>query len=110
MTAGSTELVDRSEVRLSAKTGEGLDLLRAVLLARIGWEPAGEVQFIARERHLQALEEAQMALEKAASHGKAIELFAEELRLAQKALGRITGDYTPDDLLGEIFSRFCIGK
>lgn len=108
--AGCSEMTDRTELRLSAKTGQGLELLRKALLSSIGWQPAGEVQFIARERHLQALEEARGALEKAAACGNAIELFAEELRLAQQALGRITGEFSADDLLGEIFSRFCIGK
>ena len=108
--AGIVELAGRTELRLSAKTGEGLDLLRQVLLRSIGWQPAGEVQFVARERHLQALREAQGALEQAAGSGHAIELFAEELRLAQQALARITGEFSADDLLGEIFSRFCIGK
>jgi tRNA modification GTPase len=65
---------------------------------------------MARERHLRALQEADSALARAAGQDKAIELFAEELRLAQRALGEITGQFSPDDLLGEIFSRFCIGK
>ncbi len=108
--AGISEMAGQTEIRLSAKTGEGLDLLRQVLLRSIGWQPAGEVQFVARERHLQALTEAQGALEKAAGSGHAIDLFAEELRLAQQALTRITGEFSADDLLGEIFSRFCIGK
>ncbi len=108
--AGVSELADRTELRLSAKTGEGLDLLRQALLRSIGWQPTGEVQFVARERHLQALEEASGALERATDNGQAIELFAEELRLAQRALARITGEFSADDLLGEIFSRFCIGK
>lgn len=107
---GLSETTHRTELRLSAKTGEGLDLLRQALLRSIGWQPAGEVQFVARERHLQALGEAQAALEKAAGNGHAVELFAEELRLAQLALARITGEFSADDLLGEIFSRFCIGK
>lgn len=103
-------MAGRTEIRLSAKTGEGLDLLRQALMTSIGWQPAGEVQFIARERHLQALQEAAAALDKAARSGNAIELFAEELRLGQLALARITGEFSADDLLGEIFSRFCIGK
>jgi tRNA modification GTPase len=105
-----TETADRTEIRLSAKTGEGLEFLRQALLHSIGWQPAGEVQFVARERHLQALTEAQHALERAAAGQDAVELFAEELRLAQQALARITGEFSADDLLGEIFSRFCIGK
>jgi tRNA modification GTPase len=65
---------------------------------------------MARERHLRALLQAEKHLEKASLEGARAELFAEELRLAQDALNEITGEFTPDDLLGEIFSRFCIGK
>lgn len=108
--AGISDVAGRTELRLSAKTGQGMDLLRQALLAGIGWQPPGEVQFIARERHLQALQEAAAALESAADSDNAIEILAEELRLAQAALGRITGEFSADDLLGEIFSRFCIGK
>jgi tRNA modification GTPase len=98
------------EVWLSAKTGAGLDLLRHALLEALGWRPGEEPQFIARERHVTALREAQEALDRAATRLEALELFAEELRLSQNALNRITGEFTADDLLGEIFSRFCIGK
>ncbi len=98
------------EIRLSAKTGAGLELLRAKILQVVGWRPAEEAQFMARERHLRALQEAEAALARASGETKAIELFAEELRLAQQALGEITGQFSADDLLGEIFSRFCIGK
>lgn len=108
--ADCADETSHTEIRLSAKTGQGLNLLHDALLRGIGWQPAEEVQFLARERHLQALEEAREALKKAASSGTAIELFAEELRMAQRALGRITGEFSADDLLGEIFSRFCIGK
>jgi tRNA modification GTPase len=98
-----------TEIRLSAKTGEGVELLRAAILRGAGWQPSGEAQFMAR--HLHALAEAEAALSRAADQGAiALELFAEELRLAQLALGKITGTVTADDLLGEIFSRFCIGK
>lgn len=97
-------------VWLSAKTGDGIELLREALLDTLGWRGAGEGLFMARERHLQALTEAQGHLEQAAQQTRQLELFAEELRLTQEALGAITGEYTPDDLLGEIFSRFCIGK
>lgn len=110
---GSSEISveGQIEIRLSAKTGDGVDLLRAAILRAAGWQPAGEVQFMARERHLHALADAESALGRAADQGsRAIELFAEELRLAQNALGRITGAVSSDDLLGEIFSRFCIGK
>jgi tRNA modification GTPase len=98
------------EIRLSAKTGAGMDLLRKALLEELGWRPGAEPQFIARERHVQALQTARAALDRAQDRFEALELFAEELRLAQQALARITGEFTADDLLGEIFSRFCIGK
>jgi tRNA modification GTPase len=97
-------------IRLSAKTGEGVEALRAWLLATAGWRPHGEGLFMARERHLEALARAGKCLLEAERHSQAFELFAEELRLAQKALGLITGEVTADDLLGEIFGRFCIGK
>ncbi len=99
----------RSRVWLSAKTGAGIDGLRKSLLEAIGWQ-GGEGLFMARERHIRALEEARAHLERATRQGRHLELFAEELRLAQEALGAITGDFTSDDLLGEIFGRFCIGK
>jgi len=76
----------------------------------VGWRANGEGLFMARERHVQALERAAAHLERAGRQGGKLELFAEELRLAQEALGAITGEYTSDDLLGEIFSRFCVGK
>ena len=97
-------------VYLSAKTGAGLDLLRAQLLRVVGWQPSGEGAFMARERHLSALREAGQHLSGALENKAQIEIFAEELKLAQQALSRITGEFTTDDLLGEIFSRFCIGK
>lgn len=103
------------EIHLSAKTGAGVDLLRQKLLEIIGWRPdsAGEGLFMARQRHLRALAKAKGHLEGAAAvggGGRQLELLAEELRLAQMALTAITGEFTADDLLGEIFSRFCIGK
>jgi tRNA modification GTPase len=104
------EMEGRVEIRVSAKSGAGLELLRTHILQAIGWRPAEEAQFMARERHLRSLQQADAALARAAGQTKAIELFAEELRLAQQALGEITGQFSADDLLGEIFSRFCIGK
>jgi tRNA modification GTPase len=95
---------------VSAKTGAGVDLLRQALLDTVGWHGGGEGLFMARERHLQALHRARRHLEQAAQVSPQLELFAEELRLAQEALGAITGAYHADDLLGEIFSRFCVGK
>jgi tRNA modification GTPase len=96
-------------IQLSAKTGAGVEALRAWLLEVAGWKPHEEGIFMARERHLRAFEEAGAHL-RAATSLQAYELIAEELRLAQLALGRITGEVTADDLLGAIFSRFCIGR
>lgn len=96
-------------VAVSAKTGEGLDCLRKSILEAAGWSATGEGVFLARERHLRALERARARLQ-AAGEQRAWELFAEELRLAQDALASITGEFSSDDLLGEIFARFCIGK
>ena len=99
---------------VSAHTGEGLDALRARLLAIAGWTPGSESPWLARERHVHALEAARGHLSAAAAHAaqsdQVLDLFAEELRLAHEALCGITGQFTSDDLLGEIFSRFCIGK
>lgn len=105
---------DASATVLSARTGEGLAQLRARLLALAGWHAVPEGLFIARSRHVQALrltrEHLGRAQERVADRDPALDLLAEELRLAQQALGVITGEFTADDLLGEIFSRFCIGK
>lgn len=97
-------------IAVSAKSGEGIDTLRARLLELVGWSSQESGIFMARERHLIALTEAKSKLEHAAAVINLPELFAEELRLAQVALNSITGEFTADDLLGEIFSRFCIGK
>jgi tRNA modification GTPase len=91
-------------------TGAGIDALRGKILEEAGWRAAGESVFLARERHLRALQQAATHLEAAAAESRRWELFAEELRLAQTALAGITGAATADDLLGEIFGRFCIGK
>jgi tRNA modification GTPase len=95
---------------VSAKTGEGIEALRQAILQSAGWRSHGESVFLARERHLRALQAAARHLAGAASQEQRWELFAEELRLAHEALSSLTGEYTADDLLGEIFSRFCIGK
>jgi len=99
---------------LSAKTGAGLDALRQALLQAAGWQAPAGGTFIARERHLQALRRVQYHCETAAAHlasqAQALDLLAEELRLAQTALSEITGEFSSDDLLGVIFSQFCIGK
>ena len=97
-------------VFVSAKTGEGLEELLTRLLDGVGWRDQESGSFMARERHLRALVVAQTNLKQAHALLASAELFAEELRLAQRALNEITGEFTPDDLLGEIFSRFCIGK
>jgi tRNA modification GTPase len=103
-----------TDIRVSAKTGAGIGLLRQRLLEMIGWQSsAGEGAFMARQRHLSALTAAQAHLEAACALVNSmdqLDLFAEELRLAQLALSSITGEFNADDLLGEIFSRFCIGK
>jgi len=96
-------------ISLSAHSGEGVELLREELLRIVGWQPAENV-FIARERHLQALANTREHIATAQAHMPQLELLAEELRLAQRALGSITGEFSSDDLLGEIFGRFCIGK
>jgi tRNA modification GTPase len=95
---------------LSAMTGEGMGLLHDELLRVAGWSGHGEDVVLARERHLEALGIAAEKSALAARQLDRIELCAEELRLAQEALSRITGEFSADDLLGEIFSRFCIGK
>jgi tRNA modification GTPase len=104
----------RDDVWLSAKTGEGIELLRAAILDVADVHESMEGTFLARERHLRALVTAETCLGAAGAHLEhstpALELFAEELRLAQEALGSITGEFGADDLLGAIFSRFCIGK
>jgi len=99
---------------LSARSGAGLETLRRALLERAGWQARPEGVFIARARHLQALAEARGHVEAAAAladrRDAALDLLAEELRLAHRALGEITGEFSADDLLGAIFGRFCIGK
>jgi tRNA modification GTPase len=98
------------EIGLSARTAAGLELLQTALLSSVGWNPTEEGGFIARERHLQALRETAMLLDRALNEAGSLDLMADELRMAQHAFARITGQFTADDLLGEIFSRFCIGK
>jgi len=105
---------DVTHIYLSASEKLGMDLLRKALLRIAGWQQTGESIYLARERHLLALKAAQAHLQTAADlanqRDSALDLFAEELRLAQERLGSITGAFTSDDLLGVIFSRFCIGK
>ena len=100
----------RSRLQVSARSGEGVELVRQELLRIAGWHAHGEDVILARERHLTALRQALAHVREAGEQLGALELFAEELRLAQEQLGEITGEFTADDLLGVIFSRFCIGK
>ena len=104
------EKANEPHIYLSAKTGEGIELLKQQLLKVAGFQQNVEGVFMARTRHLEALIQVEQHLSQAASNINSAELVAEELRLAQEALSSITGEFTPDDLLGEIFSKFCIGK
>ncbi len=104
------EKAGETHICLSAKTGDGIDLLKQHLLNIAGYQQNAEGVFMARARHLEALKQVDEHLQLAQQNLKQVELIAEELRLAQEALGTITGEFTPDDLLGEIFSKFCIGK
>ncbi|MFQ5937909.1 MAG: tRNA modification GTPase, partial [Acidiferrobacterales bacterium] len=111
--AGVQQAQGRSEVALSAKTGEGLDGLREHLKHSMGFQAAGEGSFIARRRHLDAIGRAcdhVQAGHRCLAETRAGELAAEELRLAQQALNEVTGEFTSEDLLGRIFATFCIGK
>lgn len=108
------QMSDATHVYLSAIDHIGIDLLRGELLRIAGWQQTGESLYLARERHLIALKAACLhldnAAELAAQDDQSLDLFAEELRLTQERLNSITGEFTSDDLLGVIFSRFCIGK
>ncbi|MFE1573095.1 tRNA uridine-5-carboxymethylaminomethyl(34) synthesis GTPase MnmE [Comamonas odontotermitis] len=110
----SADMAGDEPLILSAKTGDGLDTLRKQLLAMAGWQSAAEGTYIARARHVQALQQVQEHLDSAHEQlhvdSPALDLLAEELRLAQQSLNAITGEFTSDDLLGVIFSSFCIGK
>ena len=103
-----------TRLAISARTGHGVDALRRRLLELAGWQAQPEGVFIARTRHLEALRRTRSHLDAAAAHltreDAALDLLAEELRLAHAALEAITGRYSADDLLGDIFGRFCIGK
>ena len=112
--ADAASAADCDGVVLSAKTGDGLQALRQRLLSEVGWQQASEGLYIARERHVQALLRVREHLELAQLHldaqAQSLDLLAEELRQAQNALNEITGEFSADDLLGVIFSSFCIGK
>ncbi len=105
--------IEITVINISAKTGSGVELVREHLKCRAGYNPGTEDVFVARQRHLIALEAAAELVKSAIQNMDAkspLELLAEDLRLAQKELGAITGEFTSDDLLGEIFSTFCVGK
>jgi len=107
------ETASETDIALSAKSGDGLDLLRTHLKQCMGYEQSNEGRFMARRRHIEALEKADQHLQTARYNLielHAGELLAEELRMAQQQLNEITGEFTSDDLLGRIFSSFCIGK
>jgi tRNA modification GTPase len=106
--------VKNQALLISAKTGQGIDTLKQRILETVGWNGPQEGAIVARRRHLDCLERAAEHIEKseqfAANGNNSLELFSEELFLAQNHLGQITGKLFPDDLLGKIFSQFCIGK
>jgi tRNA modification GTPase len=112
--AASSGPLPAGALSLSAKSGQGLNELRRRLLEQVGWQSTPEGLYIARERHVQAFQRTRehllLARAVAAQTPPALDLLAEELRLAHDALGEITGQFSADDLLGEIFSKFCIGK
>jgi tRNA modification GTPase len=112
--AGVDFAAGHEHLQLSAKTGAGLDALRQRLLQLAGWQSGAEGLYIARERHVQALrrvgEHLGMAGQYLDAQAQSLDLLAEELRMAQNALNDITGAFSADDLLGVIFSSFCIGK
>ncbi len=111
---GEPPVLPADAIGLSARTGAGLDALRRALLVQAGWQATADGVFIARARHLDALQRTQAHLCQAQAHARqrdgALDLLAEDLRLAHEALGEIAGAMSADELLGEIFSRFCIGK
>ncbi len=112
--ASSSHKNTQNEFYVSAKTGLGLDALKQELLSVAGWQPDAEGGILARQRHIEALLEAEQFISNALlllkQEAASVDLAAEEMRLAQDALSKITGQFLPDDLLGKIFSTFCIGK
>jgi tRNA modification GTPase len=110
----ATTSINKNALLISAKTGQGVENLRQKILELIGWSGIHEGSIVARRRHLECIERAAEHIERseqfAANGNNSLELFAEELSLAQNHLGQITGKLLPDDLLGKIFSQFCIGK
>ena len=111
---GSTSIPNPNWITISAKTGMGIEALEKKLLELVGWENKPESTFLARQRHLEALSKAYEHLKLAENFVNypepPLDLLAEELRLCNEELGQIVGETTPDDILGMIFSRFCIGK
>jgi tRNA modification GTPase len=111
---GISKKDENQTLLISAKTGEGIEALKQQILRSVGWGGSQEGAIVARRRHLDCLDRAATHLDQsqkfAADGNISLELFAEELRLAQDQLGQITGKLLPDDLLGKIFSQFCIGK
>jgi tRNA modification GTPase len=112
--ASTDSVAAQADILVSAKTGFGIAELKSALLAASGWHAGQEGLVISRQRHIDCLMRAEESLNRANAYAqegnRALELFAEELRLAQEHLGQITGRLLPDDLLGKIFSQFCIGK
>jgi tRNA modification GTPase len=102
--------ISDNSIYVSAKTGQGMSELKQLVLATVGWRQGEEDVLMARERHIAALTDALSHLDQAREVSARHELLAEELRLAHEQLGEITGEFTADDMLGEIFSRFCVGK
>jgi tRNA modification GTPase len=113
MPAAVTDHGQQRQISISIKTGEGLETLKGLLLEQVDYHPGGETGFMARRRHVEALNRAAAYLEQGEQQldgQRASELLAEDLRQAQNALAEITGEFSSDDLLGQIFSSFCIGK
>jgi len=112
--SANAPLIPAGAIVISAKTGDGISTLKQKILETVGWNGPQEGAIVARRRHLECLEQAAEHIAKseqfAANGNNSLELFAEELSLAQNHLGKITGRLLPDDLLGKIFSQFCIGK
>jgi len=112
--SANVPLIPAGAILISAKTGDGISTLKQKILETVGWNGPQEGAIVARRRHLECLEQAAEHIAKseqfAANGNNSLELFAEELSLAQNHLGQITGILLPDDLLGKIFSQFCIGK
>ncbi len=110
--AETRQFEGQTEISLSAKTGDGIELLRQALSDVAGYNPEGDSTFLARKRHILAIESTLISINSAIEQLEvgASELVAEDLRQAGMSLGVITGEFSSDDLLGEIFSSFCIGK